>query len=269
MTHPFLTRSAACLCATLLAACAAPTPTPAGPQAQARPAAEDTAAAGLRAEQAALHTFAHDQRERARQARAEGRPLDAQLAWAAVLALAPADAEALAGHEQARPAARAVAQERVRRAEQAAARGETESAMRWHLEALAHDPGLAASAQALRSLERERALRNAAPMAFARPPTPIAARGKPYASELDNAELLLAEGNLDGALALLEPAARDTRADTALKQRTCELLLRQAQVLAPQQRGAARAAVQRCLRLLPQHAAAQRLERALREPGPP
>ena len=268
MTRPFLARSAACLCAALLAACAAPTPTPAGPQAQARPTAVDTAAAGLHAEQAALHTFAHDQRERARQARLDGRPLDAQLAWAAVLALASADAEALAGREQARLAAQHAAQERARRAEQAATRGEIEAAMRWHLEALAHDPGLAASAQALRSLERERALRNAAPMAFARPPTPTATSSKPYASELDNAELLLAEGDLDGALLLLEPAARDSRADIGLKQRTCELLLRQAQALAPQQRGAARAAVQRCLRLLPQHAAAQRLERALREPAP-
>jgi hypothetical protein len=225
---------------------------------------------------AALAQFELDQRARARQAQIDGRPADAQLAWAAVLALVPADAEALAGFDQAAALARNLAQERVRRAEQARARGEVEAAMRWHLEALAHDAGLAESAQALRTLERERALRNAPPTSFARamspttqPATaaPTGSRANPFAPELDNAELLLAEGDLDAALALLEPVSRDPRADNTLKQRTCELLLRQAETRATSRRAEALAAVQRCLRLLPQHAAAQRQARTLREPA--
>jgi hypothetical protein len=224
---------------------------------------------------AALAQFELDQRARARQAQIDGRPAQAQLAWSAVLALAPADAEALAGFDQAQASSREMAQERVRRAEQARARGEVEAAMRWHLEALAHDPSLNESAQALRTLELERALRNAPPTAFARPMSPAvqsaaaapaASRANPFAPELDNAELLLAEGDLDGALALLEPVARDPRANQTIKQRTCELLLRQAQARATSQRTQALAAAQRCLRLLPQHATAQQLVRTLREP---
>jgi tetratricopeptide (TPR) repeat protein len=203
---------------------------------------------------APLARFEDSQRTRAREAGRDGRWPDARLAWAAVLALQPGDDEALDGWAQAEQSVRSTAQDRARRAEQARARGDAETAMRLNLEALAHDPTLPGPAEALRALERDRAMR-VRTQAFARAPSP------PSSAEFEHAELLAAEGEIDAALAVLEPLARAPRADAALKRRVCELLLRVAQTQAPP--SAARATVERCLRLLPQHAAALQRARAL------
>lgn len=202
----------------------------------------------------ALVGFEFTQRERARHLHREGRWPDARRAWAVVLALRPDDVEAQAGWTQAEQATRATAQERALRAEQARNRGDAEAAMRLNLEALAHDPGMPGPAEALRALERKRAM-HVLPRAFARAPSQLPG------PELEHAQLLTAEGHIDAALAVLEPLARAPRADVALKRRVCDLLMRVAEAQAPP--GVALATVQRCLQLLPQHAAALQRARAL------
>ncbi len=142
--------------------------------------------------------------------------------------------------------------------------------MRGHLEALALDPGLHTSAQALRELENLRA-RRLSPTRFARAPLPAPApelapelslalappRDMAAASALDEADLLQAHGEPEAALQLLEPMAREPRADGTLKQRVCELLLRPGQAVMLER-------VRRCLRLLPKFSPALQAEQALR-----
>ena len=217
-------------------------------------------------EEATLAAWLLQQRQRAQQAQASGQHPAAQQAWAAVLALAPEDGPAQAGLAQARAATQQAAQQHAQRAEQARARGELEAAMRAHLEALALDPGLHTSAQALRELENQRA-RRLSPTHFARAPLAAASpaiaaalappRDIAAASALDEADLLQAHGEPEAALQLLEPMAREPRADGTLKQRVCELLLRPGQAVTLER-------VRRCLRLLSKYAPALQAEQALR-----
>lgn len=189
------------------------------------------AVGGLAAWQAA-------ERERARAATARGDSAAARQAWATVLALAPADPEAADGFDAARLAQREGARALQRRAQEARIRGELEAAASLHLRALALDPEAAASVQALREIEatRQRGV-----------PVP-----RPAAAVLpEEAELLLDEGDLAGALRIAELLAAASRAGAPIRQRTCELLQRLATQLAASDPAAARAARARCERLRP------------------
>jgi hypothetical protein len=240
------------LAAAMLSACAG---TPREDSGLSEPPAQPAAAPAPAATPApALVGFEITQRERARRLQRESLWPDARRAWAVVLALRPDDIEAQAGWAYAETAARATAQERALRAERARSHGDTEAAMRLNLEALAHDPDLPGPAEALRTLERKRALR-APPQTFAR------ARSTVSSPELEHAQLLAAEGHIDAALAVLEPLARAPRADAGLRRRVCDLLMRVAEAQAAP--AVALATVQRCLQLLPQHAAALQRARAL------
>lgn len=226
-----------------LAGCAAPVQTPPpAPQAPPPPQAADPLPDWLDAERA-----------RARAALAAGQPVAARQAWAAVLALAPDDAEALDGHQQARASAAETAAALLRGAELARSRGDTEAAMGASLQALALDPTLVAPARLLRELEQQRSRRSG-------PPRPRAAAP----AWPEEAELLLAEGDVSGALRLAEPLARGARADAPIRQRVCELLLREAERLGRTDTAAAREPLQRCLQLLPRHAQALQRLRQLR-----
>lgn len=244
-------RTVPLLAAALLSACAGTPRTDSGRDEPAAPAPVATPAA---TPAPVLVGFEVTQRERARRLQREGLWPDARRAWAVLLALRPDDVEAQAGWAHAEQATRATAQERALLAEQARRRGDAEAAMRLNLEALAHDPGLPGPAEALRALERKRALR-VPPQAFARAPS------KQTNLALEHAQLLAAEGHIDAALAVLEPLARAPQADVALKRRVCDLLMRAAEAQAAP--GVALATVQRCLQLLPQHAAALQRARAL------
>lgn len=256
-----------CGCVAGLVACSTTPRTQAVEPAGGVPAASTAISAN---EEATLAAWLLQQRLRAQQAQAAGQHAAALQAWAAVLALAPEDGPARAGLEQAHAATQRAAQQHAQRAEQARVRGETEAAMRGHLEALALDPGLHTSAQALRELENLRA-RRLSPTRFARAPLPPPApelapelspalappRDIAAASALDEADLLQAHGEPEAALQLLEPMAREPRADGTLKQRVCELLLRPGQAVTLER-------VRRCLRLLPKFAPALQAEQALR-----
>ncbi len=258
-----LSMGLACGCVAGLMACSTAPRTQAVEPAGGVPAASTAISAN---EEATLAAWLLQQRLRAQQAQAAGQHPAALQAWAAVLALEPEDGPARAGLEQARAATQQAAQQHAQRAEQARARGEIEAAMRGHLEALALDPGLHTSAQALRELENLRA-RRLSPTRFARAPLPPLApelspalappRDMAAASALDEADLLQAHGEPEAALQLLEPMAREPRADGTLKQRVCELLLRPGQALTLER-------VRRCLRLLPKFSPALQAEQALR-----
>jgi peptidoglycan/xylan/chitin deacetylase (PgdA/CDA1 family) len=118
---------------------------------------------------AEVAAFAHQQRSVAHGAAAQALHTLAQRHWDILLALQPADAQAQTGYAQARAALRADAAERLAQARAAQARGDADSAMRQYLESLALDPDNTAAAEALRTLEHQRALR-AKPLSFARPP---------------------------------------------------------------------------------------------------
>jgi hypothetical protein len=111
-----------------------------------------------------VRAFEQQQRVRAQAAMQAGRWNDAVWAWDVVLALAPADASAAAQRERAQAAGQALAADRVQRANLARARGESDSAVRLYLEALAADPQRADAANALRQIERNRAPRTSGRM---------------------------------------------------------------------------------------------------------
>jgi tetratricopeptide (TPR) repeat protein len=233
----------ALLLAALLAACATPARPPAPPApAPAPPRGPDP-----------LQVWLDTERVRARAAQAGGDSSAARQAWATVLALEPADTEARTGHRHAVTASGDAAIALQRRAELARSRGDIEAAMGAALQALALDPALAGAATLLRELEQQRSRRVGS---FAPRPAPMAWP--------EEAELLLAEGDVSGALRLAEPLARAARADAPIRQRVCELLLREAERLGRSEPTAAREALQRCLRLLPRHAQAQQRLRQLR-----
>jgi len=176
------------------------------------------------------------ERERARAAVARGDATAARQAWAAVLALAGTDLEAADGLDAARLAQREGSAELQRRAQEARARGELDAAVALHLRALALDPAAAAAAQALREIEAQRTLGAAAPRT----------QGGVLPEE---AQLLLDEGDLAGALRIAEPLAAAARPGAAIRQRTCELLQRLAERLSSSDPTAARDARARCQRL--------------------
>ncbi len=199
-----------------------------------RPAAAEpppAAGAGLAAWQAA-------ERERARAASSRGDSTTARQAWSAVLALAPGDAEAADGFDATRLAQREGALALQRRALEARARGELDAAVSLHLRALALDPEAAASAQALREIEATRQRVTTA----TRPPDAVLP---------EEAQLLLDEGDIAGALRIVEPLAAASRAGAPVRQRACELLQRLADQLARSDPAAARDARARCQRLRP------------------
>ncbi len=236
----------ALLLALLLAGCAAPArppPTAAPAPTSAQPPAPDP-----------LRVWLDTERVRARAAQAAGDSSAARHAWATVLALEPGDAEAREGHRRALATSREAATALQRQAEAARGRGEAEAAMSLALQALALDPARAGPADVLRELELQRSRRSS---------SMLTARAAPVAWP-EEAELLLAEGDLSGALRLTEPLARAARADAPIRHRVCDLLLREAERLARADPAAARDPLQRCLRLLPRHPQAQQRLRPLR-----
>jgi len=249
LTALLFTLLASGLISVLHTGCSTPGPPP-EPAASSGPAHDLPQPASRDAPRKALERFATEQRAAATQAMQQQRYHDASLAWAAVLAIKPTDAAALSGLSRSRHAAEQAAADARRRASQARARGEIDSAMRGYLEVLAHDPSDDEAMQALHVLGRERMHGVMAPStpAAARTPTP---RGGPVI-ELEHADLLEAEGEFESALVLLEPLARKPNAEPALKQRVCRLLLIQAAARTragdPPQ---AAALTQRCLSLLP------------------
>ena len=147
--------------AAVLAGCSTPAPMPtAAPQLEssrpAAPAATRPAIDTRFAPTAAVSAFEVQQRQAAQNAATLGRWSDAADAWDVLLALHPNDASLQTLYAQALANARGEATERVKKARVAQQRGDTDTAWRLYLEALALQPGLEPAVAALRGLDRER-----------------------------------------------------------------------------------------------------------------
>lgn len=243
----------------------APQPRPAEPVLPAPPA---PAAAP------ALTVFEAQQRTLAQAATREGRLQDAAFAWDAVLALHPQDEEALAGRQAVLAQAQAQAAERLTQARAARNRGQLDTASRLYLEVLVLLPTHVEAANALRTIERDRARRQAVGN-FARAPQPGEARNARPArndarqQDLEHASLLARQGELDAAIALLSPAAGARRSDAAGRQLLAELLAQRAERSAASSPAAAIADLQQSLRHRPGHAQTRaRLQALQAQQGP-
>lgn len=243
--------------ALLLTACAATAPPPPSSAPTDRPGHARSSG------QDAVERFEGRQRAQAEAAMQQRRWADALWAWDVVLALAPRDAEARGQRDKARVQAEAAAAERRARALQARQKGDVESAMRLYLEALAQWPADAESADALREMERQRTRRGnvngyRAPGAVtARRPYPDDAKTTAAVvtghNELEHASLLASQGDLDAAIAMLQPLSMGRRPDPAVRSRLADFYWRKAEQVAAKDPLAAIGALQRALQLAPGH----------------
>lgn len=257
----------ACLAA-LVTGCASP-PRPAPPPEPA-PAARPAPT-----EDPALALFRDRQAERARQAEADGRWADAELAWEVIALMQPGDPAPAARLDAVKARVADLVAERRAQAEAAQRRSDLDAAAQAWLDVLALAPTHATAADALRQIERERERRRMAgrnarvPMAKRVPDEPESAdlseAGRRNANLREHAALLARQGDVDGAVALLrEPA----RTDAALRAQLADLYVARAESLRQRDPIAARAAVDAALALDRKHAAALALVRQLpRAPG--
>lgn len=216
----------------------------------------------------ALTAFEARQRAAAESAFQQGRHADALWAWDTVLALAPQDAAAARRRAEVLAAAEAAAQDRTQRARQAQQRGEAETATRLYLEAIAALPGghpaAGSAADALRELERERTKRgNVVGFRAAQVLQPRGGSATER-NELEHATMLAGQGEVDAAIATLEPLVGRRPADSGARQALADLLVRRADRLQPQDVPGAIAALERALQLVPGHRAAAGRLRTLR-----
>ncbi|MDZ7591872.1 MAG: hypothetical protein U5L05_14590 [Rubrivivax sp.] len=223
------------------------------------------------ADAGALSAFERQHRQMAAQAASQGRWADAQAAWDVVLALSPQDGEALMRRREAVAAAAAGVAERLPRARQAQRKGDLEGASRLYLEVLALDPRHADAAAALRAIESERMRRSRSIVASRLPayrsppaPAPMPAAGA-VRSDVEHAAMLSRQGEVDAAIALLQPVATAPRPDPAARALMADLYVQQADRLAATDRAAAILALENSLRFAPGHPVATRQIRALRQ----
>lgn len=245
------------LLALLLTACAANEP----PQPSSTPT--DRLGHSRSSGQDAVERLEDRQRALAEAAMQQRRWADAVWAWDVVLALAPRDAKARDQRNKARVQAEAAAAERRARAQQARQKGDAEGAMRLYLEALAQWPADAESADALREMERQRTRRGnvngyrVPGTVPARRPYPDDARATAAVvtghNELEHASLLASQGDLDAAIAMLQPLSMGRRPDPAVRSRLADFYWRKAEQVAAKDPQAAIGALQRALQLAPGH----------------
>lgn len=221
-------------------------------------------------EDGALRSFASQRRDAAELAAKQARWADAAWHWQVLLALDAQDATARAGLAQAKAVAAAAAAERMQQARQAQQRSERETATRLYLEVLAMVPDHAAAASALRDMERARTRRGNVqgyrPVFAAPPVRPATQNGD--RNDLEHASMLAAQGDPDAAIAMLQPMASGPQGDSAARAQLAELYFQQALRLEPQDRAAAVASLERCLRLAPGHLQAAAKLKALRSIAP-
>jgi len=263
------TAQVACATAVLLAACAS-VPTPTAPAVL---APQPVVRVPAQPDPSALSAFEQQHRQKATQAAAQGRWADAQAAWDVVLALRPQDEEALMSRRDAVVAAGDGVAERLPRARQAQRKGDLEGASRLYLEVLALDPLHADAAAALRAIESERVRRSRSIVASRgldyRPPPAPAPAPMPAAgavrSDVEHAAMLSRQGEVDAAIALLQPVATARRSDPAARALMADLYVQQADRLAATDRAGAIAALESSLRFVPGHPVATRQLRELRQ----
>jgi len=251
--------------------CAGPAPAPpteAAPSAAASLPPDEAAPSSA----AALAAFERQQRDAADAAARQGHWLEAIWAWDIVLALRPRDAEVARRRAHALEAIDAALPERLARARAARSRGDIDAAARAYLDVLALAPDRTAAADALREIEQERVRRyqlglpSRAVMAR-RAPANSSARGATVEerNEIEHASMLASQGELKGAIAILQPLVGPRRGSATLRALLADLYLLQAEQLVPTDRAAAIAALERSLQADPNQQQAARRLRQLRE----
>ena len=203
--------------------------------------------------------FELELRERAFGHQLARRLADAAIAWEILAVLRPDVAEYRGRHADMQRQLDAAVAERLPRADQAARRGEIESASQQYLAVLALQPQHRAAAQALRDLERERnsrqhlgklsrltITRQARADSQALPVAAMAA-----GNDVEHAAMLAGDGELDEAITLLERRLGAERRDVAARHLLASLYLRKGESLASIDRALAIDALQKSLRLHP------------------
>jgi tetratricopeptide (TPR) repeat protein len=160
--------------------------------------------------------------ERANAAMREERWSDAAVEWEILRLLRPDYRDYASALEEARSRATNAATAHVQAAAQARQRGELQQAAQLYLKALSADPARRDAAQALREIERERALRievntvvnlaNSERSSKNRAPRP------PPGPELEAAVVMLRQGDYDTSIKVLEDYLRRNPGDPVAKQ---------------------------------------------------
>jgi len=242
-----LHRHLAALAAAALAACASgpPPATPyddeGPPQVQAPLAAHEAGA------------FEERQRERAASLERQGRLADAALVWEVLTVLNPASSDYAARLAAARRQIDSAVAERLQHAAQAQRRGELEAASQLYLSVLALQPHSAPASEALRNIERERNKRlylgKPSRLTLVRHALVPAAQIRTDHNDLEHASILLAEGELDEAITLLERrVAASRRADEATRRLLADAYFRKSMQLPPAERIAAISLLEKSVR---------------------
>lgn len=265
----------ALLAGALLAGCASGPlpPAPAG-EPQDEPASQAVVS------QAPAPAFEQRQRERAGSLARQGRLADAAVAWEVLTVLRPESAEYRERLADVRKQAEAAAGERMQRAAAAQRRGELDNATLHYLSVLAVQPENTQAAEALRSIERDRnkryylgkpsrvtltrrAAQDGEVAAAPRRLQPAAADR----NDLEHATMLATQGELDTAIQLLERHLASDRRDDGARLLLAEVYYQKGEKLAPRDKAAAIAALERCMRLDATHARAVALLKELRAGG--
>jgi tetratricopeptide (TPR) repeat protein len=223
--------------------------------------------------------FERKQRERAQLLARQGRLGEAVLAWEVLTVLRPDATEYRDRLADLRRQLDAAVAERLQRGAQAQQRGELDAAAQQYLGVLALQPEQAQAADALRAIERERNKRNflgkysritLTKRSMAEATMPSAA---PQSNELEHASILASQGDIDDAIAVLEKRVAADKRDDAARLLLADIYFQKAEKLAPRDKKAALAAVERSLRLEPADARALALQKQLKAtavslPGP-
>lgn len=220
------------------------------------------------AQDAALAAFEQQQLQRAEQAELQGRWADAARAYGVLLLLRPEHAPYLRSQQRLRSATEQLAAQLLARAAEERRRGDFDRATRGYLQLLALVPEHAGAADALRQMERERNERQWQGRFARNPmqrPAPETAAGTGERNLAEHAALLAAQGELDGAIALLRAPAQASGADPALRRQLAELLWRRVESWGGDKRVELLPTLREILRLEPQHEAALARLRALGE----
>jgi hypothetical protein len=222
------------------------------------------------AQDAALAEFERQQLRRAEQAELQGRWAEAARAWEVLLLLRPGHAPYRDGQQRLRSATEQMVAQLLVRAADERRRGDLDRASRGYLQLLSLQPDHAGAAEALRQIERERNERQWQGR-FARSPIQRGPSEAPPATGernlAEHASLLAAQGELEGAIALLARPAQAAGADPALRRLLADLLWRRLASGGGGERGGDEAASLRdILRLDPQHEAARARLRAAGQP---
>ena len=246
-----------------------PSAAPARVEASATPAAVPFALGAAAPQPSA---FELELRERAFGHQRARRLADAAIAWEILAVLRPDVAEYRGRHADMQRQLDAAVAERLPRADQAARRGEIESASQHYLAVLALQPQHRAAAQALRDLERERnsrqnlgklsrltITRQAKADSQALPVAASMAAG----NDVEHAAMLAGDGELDEAIALLERRLGAEHRDVGARLLLASLYQRKGESLAGVDRALAIDALQKSLRLHPGDPGATELLRRL------